>query len=87
VGTSCRTCHVALGSRFDWDSIILSPTRAKTQVCGGSPDVAINASMPNALAAGDRLLERARDSAEVAALMTQFLGCSAPLPDPVYAKR
>jgi mono/diheme cytochrome c family protein len=87
VGTSCRTCHVALGSRFDWDSIILSPTRAKTQVCGGSPDVAVNASMPNALAAGDRLLERARDSAEVAALMTQFLGCSAPMPDPVYAKR
>jgi mono/diheme cytochrome c family protein len=87
VGTSCRTCHVALGSRFDWDSIILSPARARTQVCGGTPDLAVNASMPNALASGDRLLERARDNADVAALMTQFLGCSSPSPDPVYAKR
>ena len=87
VGTSCRTCHVALGSRFDWDSIILTPTRAKTQVCGGTPDIAINASMPNALASGDRLLERVRDDAGIAALMTQFLGCSAPSPDPVYARR
>lgn len=87
VGTSCRTCHVALGTRFDWDSIILSPTRARTQVCGGSPDIAINASMPNALISGDRLLERVRTDAEIAALMTQFLGCSTPSPDPVYAKR
>ena len=87
VGTSCRTCHVALGTRFDWDSIILDPTRARTQVCGGTPDIAVNASMPNALASGDRLLERARDDTEVAALMTRFLGCSSPSPDPVYAKR
>ncbi len=87
VGTSCRTCHVALGTSFDWDSIVLTPTRARTQVCGGSPDLAVNASMPNALISGDRLLERVRTDAEIAALMTRFLGCSAPSPDPVYAKR
>jgi hypothetical protein len=87
VGTSCRTCHVALGNRFDWDSVILSPTRARTQVCGGTADLASNASMPNALASGDRLLERVRDNTQLAALMTQFLGCSAPSPDPVYARR
>ncbi|HEX2543015.1 MAG TPA: hypothetical protein VHM00_18280 [Caldimonas sp.] len=87
VGTSCRTCHVALGPRFDWDSIILSPSRARTQVCGGTADLAANASMPNALISGDRLLERVRVDAEIAALMTQFLGCSAPSPDPVYARR
>jgi len=87
VGTSCRTCHVSLGTKFDWDSVILNPTRARTHVCGGTADVALNATMPNALEAGDRLLERSRDDAQLAALMTRFLGCSAPSPDPVYARR
>ncbi|MEO8081354.1 MAG: hypothetical protein ABI641_12545 [Caldimonas sp.] len=87
IGTSCRTCHVSLGDKFDWDSIVLTPARASTQVCGGTPDLALNASMPNALISSDLLNDRVRSDAGLAALMTQFLGCSAPLPDPVYAKR
>ena len=87
IGISCRTCHVSLGSKFDWDSIILTPARAGTQFCGGTPDVAINASMPNALISRDRLFDQVAGDNALAALMTQFLGCSAPLPDPVYAKR
>ena len=87
IGISCRTCHVTLGPKFDWDSIVLTPARAGTQFCGGTPDVAINASMPNALISRDRLFDQVASDNALAALMTQFLGCSAPLPDPVYAKR
>ncbi|MEO8524481.1 MAG: hypothetical protein ABI460_07170 [Caldimonas sp.] len=87
IGISCRTCHVSLGAKFDWDSIILTPARAGTQFCGGTPDVAINATMPNALISRDRLFDQVASDNALAALMTQFLGCSAPLPDPVYAKR
>lgn len=95
VGTSCRTCHVALGSRFDWDSTILTPrpfgvtpTRdPQLQACGGQADVALNATMPNALIASDLLLQRATGDAALALLMETFLGCSAPRPDPVYPKR
>jgi hypothetical protein len=87
VAISCRTCHVSLGARFDWNSIILSPARAGTQFCGGSADVALNASMPNALISNDRLSEHLSSDAALAAVVTQFLGCSAPLPDPVYPKR
>ena len=78
----------SLGAQFDWDDIVLSPARAPaTQFCGGTPDVAVNASMPNALISRDRLFERIEGDASLAALVEKFLGCSAPLPDPVYAKR
>ncbi len=87
IGISCRTCHVSLGPKFDWESIILSPVRAGAQFCGGTSEIAINASMPNALISRDRLFERIEGDAALAALVTKFLGCSAPLPDPVYAKR
>ncbi len=87
VGISCRTCHVSLDVKYDWNSIILSPVRAGTQFCGGTADVALNASMPNALISNDRLSEHLNADATLAALVTQFLGCSAPLPDPVYPKR
>jgi hypothetical protein len=88
VGISCRTCHVALDpTKFDWNSIILSPARASTQFCGGTPDVALNASMPNALISNDRLAQHLSADASLAAVVTKFLGCTAPAPDPVYPKR
>ena len=87
VGISCRTCHVSLGARFDWDSVVLTPARASTQFCGGTPDLAQNASMPNALVSSDRLLDSIRSDAALAALVTQYLGCATPLPDPAYARR
>jgi hypothetical protein len=43
--------------------------------------------MPNALSARDRVAERVQADPALAALMTTFLGCNAPLPDPVYPKR
>ena len=87
VGSSCRTCHVSLGPRFDWDSTLLTPSRARSHVCGGTADIAINASMPNALTSRDRVSERVEADPALAALMTSFLGCAAPLPDPIYPKR
>lgn len=87
VGASCRTCHAALGANFNWDTTVLSPARASVHVCGGTADVALNASMPNALISRDRVLERVNADPTLAALMTKFLGCSAPLPDPAYAAR
>ena len=88
VGISCRTCHVALNpAQYDWNSIILSPARASTQFCGGTADVALNASMPNALISNDRLVQHLNADANLASVVTQFLGCSSPLPDPVYPKR
>lgn len=87
VGSSCRTCHAALGPNFNWDATLLTPARAAAHVCGGSADVAINASMPNALVSRDRVSERVKADPALAALMTTFLGCSSPLPDPVYPKR
>lgn len=87
VGASCRTCHASLGPSFNWDATVLSPARAGAHVCGGGADVAINASMPNALVSRDRVSERVRGDASLAALMTTFLGCSSPRPDPVYPKR
>ena len=87
VGISCRTCHVSLGARFDWDSIVLTPARASANFCGGTANIAINASMPNALISRDRLFEKIDGDASLAALVQTFLGCSAPLPDPVYANR
>lgn len=87
IGSACRTCHASLGATFNWDAIVLTPTRASAHVCGGSADVAINASMPNALISRDRVSERVRADPTLAALMTTFLGCSTPQPDPVYPKR
>lgn len=87
VGASCRTCHASLGPAFDWDTQVLSPARASRHVCGGSPDLALNASMPNALISRDRVLARVQADPALAALMTTFLGCSEPQPDPVYPQR
>ncbi|MBX3603700.1 MAG: hypothetical protein KF788_00435 [Piscinibacter sp.] len=87
IGASCRTCHVSMGPTFDWDSTVLTPGRAATHVCGGTADIATNASMPNALISRDRVAERVAADPALAALMTTFLGCSSPLPDPVYPKR
>jgi hypothetical protein len=94
VGGVCRTCHIALGSqRFDWD---VSPTlrftgqpgsTVRSHFCGGSADVAVNASMPNALMSRDRLADRMQADPELASLMQTFLGCVAPEADPGYAKR
>jgi len=92
VGGVCRTCHTALGSfRFDWDSnvnVVTNPSGiAHEHFCGGTSDVAINASMPNALISRDRLADRIQADPALAALMQQYLGCVTPLPDPAYAKR
>lgn len=87
IGSSCRTCHASLGPTFNWDATVLTPDRARAHVCGGSADIAVNASMPNALISRDRVAERVRADPTLAALMTTFLGCSTPLPDPVYPKR
>ena len=87
IGISCRTCHVSLGAKFDWDGIVLDPSRASTNFCGGTANIAINATMPNALISRDRLFEKIESDASLAALVEKFLGCSAPLPDPVYDKR
>lgn len=87
IGASCRTCHVSLGPNFDWDKTVLTPARASPHVCGGTKDVAINASMPNALISRDHLLENVHADAELTSLMTTFLGCVDPSPDPVYPKR
>lgn len=84
VGASCRTCHVSLDSTFDWDSIVLTPDRARVHVCGGTSNIAANASMPNSLISRDRITQRAQADPALAALMTTFLGCSTPLPDPAY---
>jgi len=99
VGSSCRTCHTSLRPQFDWDSnpstllnpnpaINLDPTSTTYRhFCGGGPDIAKNASMPNALISRDRVSERANADPHLATLLTQFLGCSAPVPDPAYPAR
>lgn len=93
VGSACRTCHAAFKGGFDWDSnpggIVVQggAGEKRAHVCGGSPDVAINATMPNALKARDRALQRVQADASLAALMQEFFGCTTPLPDPAYARR
>lgn len=87
VGASCRTCHASMGSQFDWDSILLTPLRAEAHVCGGKADLAVNATMPNALISRDRVDQRIAADPALAALMRTFLGCDAPRPDPVYPAR
>ena len=86
IGMSCRTCHVSLGAQFDWDSVVLTPERASTQFCGGTPELALNASMPQALISSDQLYQRIRADADLAALVEHYLGCSAPKADPAYAR-
>lgn len=87
IGASCRTCHVSMGESFDWDKTVLTPARASQHVCGGTGDVAKNASMPNALISRDHLLEKVHADAELSSLMTTFFGCVDPSADPVYPKR
>ncbi len=89
VATSCRTCHAALASTYDWNAgpQVLNPARAQTQFCGGTADLALNASMPNALISRDRLMQRAQADANLQGLLQTFLGCSAPSPDPVFPRR
>ena len=50
-------------------------------------DVATNATMPNALISNDRLIQEIAADPGLTDLVTQFMGCAAPLPDPVYPKR
>lgn len=89
IGSSCRTCHTALGSNFDWDSLgpLAMKGRSETHVCGGTADLALNASMPNALVSLNSIAERTKADPALAALMRTFLGCDAPRPDPVYPRR
>jgi len=94
VGSSCRTCHTSLPSpTFDWDSFPSSLLQANANstafkhVCGGTADVALNASMPNALISRDRVADRLTAKTDLAALMKTYIGCSSPLPDPAYPKR
>jgi mono/diheme cytochrome c family protein len=89
IGSSCRTCHTALGTRFDWDALGPLPLkgRAESHVCGGTAELAVNASMPNALVTHNSLSERVKADQQLAALMRTFLGCDAPRPDPAYPKR
>jgi hypothetical protein len=98
IGTSCRTCHAALGSaeeKFDWDSqpgLFTGSTdpnnRVYRHVCGGTSELALNGSMPNALASLDRLLDSSAPGIDaLRARMNTYLGCSAPAEDPVYPRR
>lgn len=93
VGGVCRTCHAAMGAdnqRFDFDSnvaALLGSTTTRNHFCGGSAELAINASMPNALASRNRLTDRLNADAELADLTHRYFGCVAPLPDPAYGRR
>jgi mono/diheme cytochrome c family protein len=92
IGSSCRTCHTALGGNFDVDKTpAFGPSRLKdhagSRTCGGTQDLANNASMPNALVSRDRVAERIKADPELAVLMQKFLGCAAPSADPAYARR
>lgn len=98
IGTSCRTCHAALGpagNRFDWDAQpdlfvgLTDPSNVVFRhVCGGTPELAVNGSMPNALASLDRLLDSSDpNSVAVRSRMKTYLGCSAPAEDPAYPRR
>ena len=86
IGTSCRTCHTALGENFDWDKLgpLRIRGRAENHVCGGTSELAVNASMPNALVTRNNMAERAKVDPGLAALMRTYFGCDAPRPDPAY---
>ncbi|RZI86813.1 MAG: hypothetical protein EOP38_00520 [Rubrivivax sp.] len=93
VGTSCRTCHAAMRDSLDWDSSgnaifpRLTAYRGSAHICGGGSNVHVNASMPNALISRDRLQDQVQADPSLADLMQRFLGCSAPVADPLYPKR
>lgn len=93
VGGVCRTCHAGMGAdnaRFDWDSNVvglLGSTTTRNHFCGGSADLVVNASMPNALVSRNRLTDRINADAELADLMNRYFGCVSPQPDPAYARR
>ncbi|MES2091673.1 MAG: hypothetical protein V4532_17105 [Pseudomonadota bacterium] len=92
VGTSCRTCHTAMRDSLDWDAgngtfPHLMTYRNAAHICGGGSDVHVNASMPNALIARDRLQDRIRADSTLASLVQKFLGCTEPAADPLYPKR
>jgi hypothetical protein len=89
IASSCRTCHTTLGADFDWDRLgpMITKSRSEIHVCGGTEDIAKNASMPNALVSRNSVAERVKADPALATLMRTFLGCDAPRPDPVYPKR
>lgn len=93
VGGVCRTCHAAMGAdsqRFDWDSnvsALLGTRTTQDHFCGGSADLVVNASMPNALVSRNRLTDRINADAELAELMRTYFGCVSPRPDPAHARR
>ena len=94
IARSCRTCHTALGPTFNWDAkperFTGSDATVFKHVCGSTSDLARNASMPNALASLDRLLDTTALTPAAAQdftdRMARYLGCSASLPDPVYPR-
>jgi len=91
MGGVCRTCHAAMGPSFDWDSQsnlskVIGPL-GNQHFCGGKADLALNASMPNALISRDHLADRIASSADLTAATQQFLGCVTPAADPVYPRR
>jgi mono/diheme cytochrome c family protein len=90
VATSCRTCHAAMES-YNWDGGADKPTLLtyanSARICGGTADVVVNASMPNALISRDLMQAHIDADPALAALAARFIGCSRPAPDPVYPKR
>jgi hypothetical protein len=94
IGRSCRTCHTALGPNFDWDAkperFTGSDATVFQHVCGGTSDLARNASMPNALSSLDRLLDTTTltpaAAQEFTDRMARYLGCSNSSPDPVFPR-
>lgn len=88
IGGVCRTCHVAMGPNFDWDSAVSKVTGplGNQHFCGGTSELALNASMPDALISRDRLADRIGSSTALSAAMQRYLGCLTPKPDPVYAR-
>jgi len=82
-----------LGASFDWDANPadfpgLPNGRVQRHFCGGTEDLAVNASMPNALVSLNRLLDPQRpDIAALKARMLTFLGCDGPKGDPVFPRK
>jgi len=91
IGGVCRTCHTAMGPSFDWDSASnlskVTGALGNQHFCGGTAELALNASMPNALISRDRLADRIGASAELTDAMKLYLGCVTPKADPVYPSR
>jgi hypothetical protein len=94
IGRSCRTCHTALGQTFNWDAnpdrFVGTDATILRHVCGGTSDLAQNASMPNALASLDRLLDTTTltptGAQDFRDRLTRYLGCSTASPDPVFPR-